>query len=185
MANKRIDQLPAAPAAHDADLLVADQDKGGGVLETRKVTLAQVQALMQQALDSRYSRLAGGDDADFVAMPKVDGSPIVESGSNANGSWTKWADGTMICEVETDAATSSTGIQNSLYRGEFDATTFPQEFDTAPRVYGSLGYVGGTASAWVGYMPTASTMGTTGGRFLSPVSTDSAKLRILAIGKWK
>jgi len=32
----------------------------------------------------------------FDTMPQVGGAPIVESGSNANGSYTKWADGTMI-----------------------------------------------------------------------------------------
>ena len=28
---------------------------------------------------------------------QVDGAKIIESGSNENGSWTKWSDGTMIC----------------------------------------------------------------------------------------
>ena len=28
---------------------------------------------------------------------QVDGARIIESGSNDNGSWTKWSDGTMIC----------------------------------------------------------------------------------------
>lgn len=30
-------------------------------------------------------------------MPEVDSAPIVESGSNADGAWTRFADGTQIC----------------------------------------------------------------------------------------
>jgi len=40
--------------------------------------------------------LAGGADANFTAMPQVGGDPIVESGSNADGEWTRWSDGTQI-----------------------------------------------------------------------------------------
>ena len=42
------------------------------------------------------SILAGGSDANFTSMPQVGGDPIVESGSNADGEWTKWADGLLI-----------------------------------------------------------------------------------------
>jgi len=38
-------------------------------------------------------------DANFTAMPQVGGDPVVESGSNADGEWTRWADGTQ--EVRT------------------------------------------------------------------------------------
>ena len=43
------------------------------------------------------SILAGGANANFTAMPQVGGNPIVESGSNSDGEWTRWADGTQIC----------------------------------------------------------------------------------------
>ena len=42
------------------------------------------------------SILAGGANANFTAMPQVGGDPIVESGSNSDGEWTRWADGTQI-----------------------------------------------------------------------------------------
>ena len=45
------------------------------------------------------SILAGGSDANFTTMPQVGGDPIVESGSNANGEYTKFADGTLITRV--------------------------------------------------------------------------------------
>ena len=42
------------------------------------------------------SILTGGANANFTAMPQVGGDPIVESGSNSDGEWTRWSDGTQI-----------------------------------------------------------------------------------------
>jgi len=50
---------------------------------------------------SQYADLTGGADANFTAMPQVGGDPIVESGSNADGEWTRWSDGTQICKTES------------------------------------------------------------------------------------
>jgi hypothetical protein len=47
------------------------------------------------------SILTGGASANFTAMPQVGGDPIVESGSNVDGDWTRWSDGTQICKTET------------------------------------------------------------------------------------
>lgn len=60
--------------------------------------------------DARYARLSGANDLD--TMPTINGDPIVESGSNSDGSWTKWADGTQTCidrRTETVSITSSYG----------------------------------------------------------------------------
>ncbi len=60
--------------------------------------------------DARYARLSGGNDFDL--MPTVNGDPIVESDSNSDGSWTKYADGTQTCvdrRTETVSITSSYG----------------------------------------------------------------------------
>jgi len=43
--------------------------------------------------------------ANFPAMPQVGGDPIVESGSNADGEFTKWADGT-ICMASNASGNS-------------------------------------------------------------------------------
>ncbi len=40
---------------------------------------------------------AGTGGPDFVGMPTVAGDPVVESGSNSDGEWTRWADGTQQC----------------------------------------------------------------------------------------
>jgi hypothetical protein len=48
---------------------------------------------------AQYAEIAGGASANFTAMPQVGGDPVVESGSNANGEYTKFADGTLITRV--------------------------------------------------------------------------------------
>jgi hypothetical protein len=45
---------------------------------------------------SGKAAIAGGADANFTTMPQVGGDPIVESGSNVDGDWTRWSDGTQI-----------------------------------------------------------------------------------------
>ena len=71
---------------------------------TADQTKADIDALNIDAdtldgLDSLdYAKTAGGASANFSAMPQVGGDPIVESGSNADGEWTRWADGKQTCE---------------------------------------------------------------------------------------
>ena len=45
---------------------------------------------------SQYAELSGAASANFTLMPQVGGDPIVESGSNADGEWTKFSDGTLL-----------------------------------------------------------------------------------------
>ena len=75
--------------------------------------------------------LAGGSDANFTTMPQVGGDPIVESGSNSDGEWTRWADGTQICTgtyttLSNDIADSDIG---GLFRTSFtDVVDLPISF---------------------------------------------------------
>ena len=69
---------------------------------------------------SQYAEIAGGANANFTTMPQVGGDPIVESGSNADGEWTRWADGTQAVFFRPWALTNSSPK---------DATrTFPAAF---------------------------------------------------------
>lgn len=78
-----------------------------------------------------------GDGApDFPAgMPTVDGDPIVESGSNSDGEWTRWADGTQWCGYEDDTVYSTSQAQSSLYRDpDTRVFTFPVAFAVKPKI---------------------------------------------------
>ena len=47
-------------------------------------------------IDWRNEDLISQPSPNFTTMPQVGGDPIVESGSNADGKWTRWADGTQV-----------------------------------------------------------------------------------------
>lgn len=64
----------------------------------------------------------GTGGPDFVGMPSVNGDPVVESGSNTDGSWVKLAEGTQICYTITLSYSYSNGSQLSA------TWTFPQIF---------------------------------------------------------
>ena len=59
---------------------------------------------------AQYAEIAGGASANFTAMPQVGGDPIVESGSNADGEWTRWSDGTQTAvKRQTETGVSIAG----------------------------------------------------------------------------
>ena len=63
---------------------------------------------------TQYAELSGGASANFTAMPQVGGDPIVESGSNADGEWTKFSDGTLCM---SSSAVGETFISNVRMNG--------------------------------------------------------------------
>ena len=117
---------------------VGDGDGTRVVLNTSTDTAAGGYAVsvigQRQWTDTQYAGLDGGASANFTAMPQVGGDPIVESGSNADGEFTRWADGTQGCRV-SDFAVVQTGS------GRIEAIwTFPRAFiNTAYVGLGSLG----------------------------------------------
>ena len=70
-----------------------------------------------------------------TVMPTFGGVAIVAKGTNSNGSYTKWADGSMICE-----ATKSTSQQNNgatagaFYYSNSNTWTYPVAFNATPRI---------------------------------------------------
>ena len=65
-------------------------------------------------LDDKAS-LSGGADADFTTMPQVGGSPIVERGSNSDGEWVRFADGTVIMVRLTTYDSTNSNLQDRNY----------------------------------------------------------------------
>ena len=116
---------------------------------------------------------------------------IVESGENENGSWIKWADGTMICTCtryfENIACSTQWG---TLYEsGSIDLGSFPQTFINIPVISViSHNVVGSTSKAcfveWVSNT-TTDTIGTTIVARPLTGTINVLSLSIIAIGKWK
>lgn len=115
---------------------------------------------------------------------------IVESGSNANGTWIKFSDGTMIIRQEyTSSAQNTTVTMGSLKRvGISVPPDFPVSFIEPPNVQITL------HNCWLGwligceYEPT--TTNATNGTYIPIASAEqrsfeAIKINILAVGKWK
>lgn len=118
-------------------------------------------------------------------------SGVVESGSNSNGSWIKYADGTMIIRqkyIDPQAITSVS--MGSLYRVGLDVPPdFPVPFvGEVPEVSITL------TNCWLGWLMgielETTLTNATGGNFV-PLASATNKtfqnvvINIIAIGRWK
>ena len=75
----------------------------------------------------------------FTEMPEVDGNPIVARGSNSDGDWTAWADGTLIVAATGQNTLNELEdfrevISGGLYAAAFDEDDFPMAFSSPPPV---------------------------------------------------
>lgn len=55
-------------------------------------------------------------------------SNIIESGSNSNGSWIKYSDGTMICTKQIGTDISTTLWSNGIYYSDYNTGNWAQTF---------------------------------------------------------
>lgn len=123
-------------------------------------------------------------DGDTVPDGYEEVSPVVDSGSNENGSWTKWEDGTMICYMNKSYLVDITTPWGNVYESNgFQLGSFPQPFIEKPKVTASC--VSGT-SVWVEALnATKTSLGASW--LMRPVSSKnvSTEISFIAIGKWK
>ena len=119
----------------------------------------------------------------------LDKSVIVDSGSNENGNWVKWADGTMVVLQEYFDTKTIYVTMGSLKRVGLKAPPdFPQEFKEPQIVQITLQH------AWLAWLMgiegNATTTNATGKELIPIASVEQTtltdvKIHILAIGKWK
>ena len=81
-------------ANNDISLRIARQDSGSAAI-TPLITIDNSDNVgIGTTTPASALDVVGGISS--TAMPQVGGDPIVESGSNADGEWTRWADGTQV-----------------------------------------------------------------------------------------
>jgi hypothetical protein len=110
---------------------------------------------------------------------------IYDSGTNSNGSWIRFTDGTMQCWKDTiGPITMSSGpATGNLYYASVSAT-FPQQFISKPTITSQIGNrITGNIS-WVGWLDTTTT-GVSGGELVSFVLNLQTYWQYIAIGKWR
>lgn len=118
---------------------------------------------------------------------------VVENGTNNNGSWIKFADGTMICRFTQIINLTVNTAWGSLYGGKFSVHDYPQEFIDIPEA--SITLVAnndGNYGGWIGnnggtddIRPTKKNIGEL--VILRPTTSSNGyyKVQVIAIGKWK
>lgn len=113
---------------------------------------------------------------------------IIERGSNANGEYVKFADGTLICTGVISLNDNLGSTVNGWYRLNQNASSFASIFITIPRINFSVANAGTTGSYSIVASDTSNNPTTTSytgrvrGLVLGP--TDTIELYFVAIGRW-
>lgn len=108
---------------------------------------------------------------------------MIESGSNNNGSWIKYSDGTMICYRKIEKTVAITNTYGTLYKGIFEDINFPQSFVSTPYC---LAQNNGANHIIIGQCQDVSTTKIGNLEIWSPIATTTYVIPvIIAIGKWK
>ena len=127
--------------------------------------------------------------ANFTAMPQVGGDPIVESGTNSNGAYTKFADGTMIClrTYSIQCNSLGSGSLTNMYRSFPFNWTFPVSFVGNPVLSSTAQVSAGGANGFVVSNSGAAITNTSSSDIQMFRGTDIADLEtfhLQAIGRW-
>lgn len=117
-----------------------------------------------------------------------EGNTGIDSGSNADGSWTKWPDGTMVCTKVISATAAITQASGAIFLDSagVNCGSWPQAFVSVPTINVSL--VGGTGNGvWNG--PQANASASSCGLFIlmSAEQRNSYQINvhITGTGRWK
>lgn len=153
-------------------------DNQTGLLSVYKFTLPKGAWLMAKFKDH----------VDFLNIT-VGQNPVVESGSDTNGSWIKYYDGTMIC-YGSDTTETLTWTQDSdiWYNRNLPLPNFPIEFISPPIVQKNIQNMNTPARhIWItgNSAPTTTNPGTYNLATYWNATGTTVTVSYVAIGKWK
>jgi hypothetical protein len=152
--------------------------------------LASGAAVQSNAQDTTPGRLARtdftyGPGSLLGAVGMSGGLPtgaVIEHGNNANGQFTRFADGTQICWFTASVGGVTTADGAMFTTGANQIWTFPAAFATAPQVIGSGQSGGGACGVAMRATPTATSVDW---RPWATISTSGAYGNALvAVGRW-
>lgn len=103
---------------------------------------------------------------------------VIERGSNANGEFVRFADGTQICTRVTSPADAPDTAIGALFVSGQVSWTFPAAFAAAPVAFGSVS----DEFSYLAFAAPSTTAVT--GRAHRPVAGTTTQWRISAIGRW-
>ncbi|NCU31322.1 hypothetical protein EOM57_06105, partial [Candidatus Saccharibacteria bacterium] len=182
----------ATPTALGIPVADANGDIDSGWLKDASTT---VKGIVELATSAEV--LAGTDTTRAVTpdtltdkilgtVSQSSGSPtgaIIESGSNANGEYVKFADGTMICTGRSSQSLTAGAPSGAIYFKQMTAPTFPATFITVTGILASTQNIAG-AVPWIN--PNTYTSSSVNLMFCASASfTDLSVIgRYVAIGRW-
>ena len=108
---------------------------------------------------------------------------IIDGGSNTNGTYIKFSDGTQICHA-VSATTAPNIAYGNIWRSDTSNWTFPASFASTPSV--SYSVATALAYSWIGMGNDATCNNSAKYAVFSGTQKDnSAQVTMLAIGRWK
>jgi hypothetical protein len=122
-------------------------------------------------------------DITFTSLP----TQIYDSGSNANGSWIRYTDGTMMCwnRFADGGYNGSTGASAVMIYREI-TWTFPQQFADTNRIVVGSAYANTGVQNGVGLMEQSQFIAVGSARlFVFGLNSANMTGQATAIGKWK
>lgn len=124
------------------------------------------------------------DTGSYISNTLASGA-IIERGSNANGEYTKYADGTLICHINKIFTNTNSIAVGSVYAYNIGTFTFPSTFASSPSCSVNGARTDGIGYVWAGNV--TSSVYTSQGRIYSVAAWTNVDLKceILVIGKWK
>lgn len=189
-----LNHIEAGLTGHDTDLAATVHKSGAETIYGEKTFMSPVSVPVATGVNHAVTKaqhdtkmnIAGGSGNPFTAMPYVGTAPIVESGSNANGYFVKYADGTMICTKK--AVLASVGVVNAygaiFYSVGQSLGSWAANFYTPPVAQMSifetpnLYWYAVTVQATTTTAPTIVIIA-------AGSSTASVDVDVLAVGRWK
>jgi hypothetical protein len=117
----------------------------------------------------------GTGAVEFPLMPTVNGNAIIEQGSNANGRFVKYADGTMICTGQVDIVPVANVATSATF-------TYPATFSSVPTACATtLGLASTvTRNAQISDFPTTTSCQVN----IIRTNTTATSNDVMVIGRW-
>ena len=148
-------------------------------------TLVVPSTAAEISFDNTGTGMAATDVQDAVTELKSNLTQLPESGSNANGNYMKFPDGTMICTKTVTTSVTYSAWGSWFESSIIDLGDFAETFISTPIVTLSLNN-SSTAASVGGANPTTTSAGNT--RCFRPnagTATNSVTIGVIAIGRWK
>ncbi|KAA0913272.1 DUF2793 domain-containing protein [Aquicoccus porphyridii] len=153
--------------------------------------IASGAAVQQSETDTTVGRLARADYAYgrgnlLGAVSEAGGTPtgaVIERGSNANGEYVRFADGTQICVSPDFGGVDITTLTGSLYRSADFEWSFPATFGGGVEtIAGSVTSMANSNTHWGSFRITGASIARI--TVFGPASITGRTVRAMAAGRW-